>query len=170
LSVRNFGFITATGQERGTAWTRARRTCAIWEEVARQADISILQRGLWMTARRPEALPVLESFLKTEMGEGCKILSRAAARACCGEIVNEHVQAVLRSSVDLRVESREAVPKIAAWLAARLGVVFLRQTTVLSAAPPRIETSQGVVEAGRWWCVQEMIWSRCIRSGLLSTR
>jgi D-hydroxyproline dehydrogenase subunit beta len=147
-SVRNFGFVAATGQERGTAWTRARRTCAIWEEVARQADIPILQRGLWMTARRPEALPVLEAFLKTEMGEGCTILSRAAARACCGEIVNEQVQAVLRSSVDLRVESREAIPKIAAWLAARLGVVFLRQTTVLSAAPPRIETSRGVVEAG----------------------
>jgi FAD dependent oxidoreductase TIGR03364 len=146
--VRNFGFVTATGQERGTAWARARRTCAIWEEVAQQANISILQRGLWMTTRRPEALPVLEAFLKTEMGEGCKILSRAAARACCGEIVNDQVQAVLCSSIDLRVESREAIPKIAAWLAARLGVVFLRQTTVLSAAPPRIETSRGVVEAG----------------------
>jgi FAD dependent oxidoreductase TIGR03364 len=101
-----------------------------------------------MTARRPEAAAILEAFLETEMGEGCKILSRAAARARCGEIVNEQVQAVLSSSIDLRVESREAIPKIAAWLAARLGVVFLRQTAVLAAAPPRIETSRGVVEAG----------------------
>jgi FAD dependent oxidoreductase TIGR03364 len=147
-SVRNFGFVVATGQERGTAWSRARRTCAIWEELAQQAEFPILQRGLWLTTGRSEAVPILEAFLKTEMGEDCKILSRAAARACCGEIVNEDVQAVFRSSIDLRVESREAIPKIAAWLAARLGVVFLRATAVLAAVPPRIETSRGVVEAG----------------------
>jgi D-hydroxyproline dehydrogenase subunit beta len=147
-SVRNFGFVTVTGQERGAAWTRARRTCAIWEEVARQAGIPILQRGLWLTTRRPEAVAILESFLKTEMGEGCKLLSRAAARASCPELVNERVQAVLSSSIDLRVESREAIPKIAAWLAERWGVEFLRQTAVLSVAPPLLETSRGVVQAG----------------------
>jgi len=147
-SVRNFGFINVTGQERGASWTRARRTCAIWEEVAEEAGIAILQRGLWMTTRRPEAVAILESFLKTEMGEGCTLLSRAAARACCPELVNEQVQAVLRSSVDLRVESREAIPKIASWLAERWGVEFLRQTAVLSVAPPLLETSRGVVQAG----------------------
>jgi FAD dependent oxidoreductase TIGR03364 len=147
-SVRNFGFINATGQERGAAWARARRTCAIWEEVARQAGIAILQRGLWMTTRRPEGVGILESFLKTEMGEGCTLLSPAAARACCPELVNEQVHAVLRSSVDLRVESREAIPKITAWLAERWGVEFLRQTAVLSVAPPLLETSRGVVQAG----------------------
>jgi D-hydroxyproline dehydrogenase subunit beta len=147
-SVRNFGFITVTGQERGMAWARARRTRAIWEDVAQQAGIPILQRGLWMTTRRPEAVPILEAFLETEMGEGCELLGRAEARARCGELVNEQVQAVLSSSIDLRVESREAIPKIAAWLAGSLDVVFLRQTTVLSVAPPQIETSRGVVEAG----------------------
>jgi D-hydroxyproline dehydrogenase subunit beta len=147
-SVRNFGFITVTGQERGAAWARARRTCAIWEEVAQQAGIPILQRGLWMTARRPESVAVLEAFLETEMGEGCKLLSRAAARAASPDLAHEQVQAVLASSVDLRVESREAIPKIAAWLAQRWGVEFLRQTAVLSIDPPRVETSRGVVHAG----------------------
>jgi FAD dependent oxidoreductase TIGR03364 len=146
-SVRNFGFISVTGQERGTAWTRARRTCAIWEEVAREAGIPILQRGLWMMVRRPEAVAILESFLKTEMGEGCEILSRTAAQGCCSELVNAQVQAVLRSSIELRVESREAIPKIAAWLE-RLGVVFLRQTAVHSVDPPRVATSRGEVSAG----------------------
>jgi FAD dependent oxidoreductase TIGR03364 len=147
-SVRNFGFITVTGQERGAAWSRARRTCAVWEELARQAGISIVQRGLWMTARRHEALPLFEAFLKTEMGEGCEILSRAAAQARCRELASNDVQAVLTSAVDLRVESREAIPKIAAWLTERFGVVFLRETAVLSVAPPRVETSRGLVEAG----------------------
>ncbi len=43
--------------------------------------------------------------------------------------------------------SREAIPKLAAWLAERHGVVFLRETAVHVAAPPRLETSRGVVEA-----------------------
>ena len=147
-SVRNFGFITVTGQERGLAWTRARRTCEIWEQIASDAGIPVLQRGLWMSARRPEAVPLLESFLKTEMGEGCEILSRAAAVARCRAVVGADVQAVLASSIDLRVESRQAVPKIAAWLAEQHDVKFLRETTVLSARPPRIETSRGVIDAG----------------------
>jgi FAD dependent oxidoreductase TIGR03364 len=147
-SVRNFGFITVTGQERGAAWTRARRTCAVWEELSRQAGISILQRGLWMTARRPEAVPLLEAFINTEMGEGCEILNRAAALARCSELAASNVRAVLRSSIDLRVESREAIPKIAAWLAEHWGVVFLRNAAAYSVAPPRVETSRGPVEAG----------------------
>jgi FAD dependent oxidoreductase TIGR03364 len=91
---------------------------------------------------------VLEAFVRTEMGEGCQILTRAAAAARCEKLVAADVQAVLHSSVDLRVESREAIPKIAAWLAERHGVVFLRETAVLSVEPPRLETSRGVVSAG----------------------
>jgi FAD dependent oxidoreductase TIGR03364 len=147
-SVRNFGFVTVTGQERGTAWTRARRTCAIWEEVARQAGITITQRGVWMMARRAEAVSVLEAFVQTEMGEGCTILSRAAASARCNDLAGATVQAVLESSIELRVESREAIPKIAAWLAERYGVAFLPETAVLSVVPPRLETSRGIVDAG----------------------
>ena len=51
-SVRNFGFITVTGQERGAMWARARRSRDVWCEVAAAADIAILHTGLWMTARR----------------------------------------------------------------------------------------------------------------------
>ena len=145
--MRNFGFITVTGQERGTSWARARRSCAIWEEVAQQAGISILQRGLWMTTRRPEAAAVLEAFVRTEMGEGCRILSRTEAAARCPELSAAEVQAVLHSSIDLRIESREAIPKIAAWLAERHGVVFLPQTAVLSVELPKLETSRGIVAA-----------------------
>ena len=147
-SVRNFGFVSVTGQERGTAWTRARRTREVWVDVAGQAGIAITQRGMWMMARRVEAVAVLEAFVRTEMGEECRLLSRAAAGTRCSELAGANVQAVLESAIDLRVESREAVPKIAAWLAARYGVVFMRETAVLSVEPPRLETSRGVVDAG----------------------
>ena len=91
---------------------------------------------------------MLEAFVQTEMGEGCRILSRAAASARCSELAGANVQAVPESSIDLRVDSREAIPKIAAWLAERYGVVFLRETAVLSVVPPRLETSRGAVDAG----------------------
>src|ERR1700679_3617043 len=60
-SVRNFGFVTVTGQERGTMWQRARRSREVWREVAAAANIPILQTGLWMSARRPESVDVLEA-------------------------------------------------------------------------------------------------------------
>jgi D-hydroxyproline dehydrogenase subunit beta len=147
-SVRNFGYVSVTGQERGVVWNLARRSSAIWQEVAREAGIPILQRGLWMMTRRPEGVHLLEAFLKTEMGEGCEILSGPAARSRCGELVAGDVKAVLVSPHGLRLDSRQAVPKVAAWLAERYGVVFMRETTVLSAEPPRLKTSRGVIDAG----------------------
>ena len=39
-SIRNFGFITVTGQERGDSWRLARRTRDVWAEVAPAAGIA----------------------------------------------------------------------------------------------------------------------------------
>src|SRR5580704_16058755 len=55
-SVRNFGFITVTGQERGDSWRLARRTRDIWAEVTAGAGLSIEQHGLYLTARSAEAV------------------------------------------------------------------------------------------------------------------
>src|SRR6201996_7814612 len=79
-SIRNFGFITVTGQERGDSWTLARRTRDVWAEVAPKAAVRIEQQGLFLTARSAEAVAVIEPFLKTEMGEGCSLLTPAAFR------------------------------------------------------------------------------------------
>jgi glycine/D-amino acid oxidase-like deaminating enzyme len=79
-SIRNFGFITVTGQERGTSWQLARRTRDIWADLAPRAAIPIEHEGLYLTARSPEAIAVIEAFLKTEMGEGaaCWMLQHSA--------------------------------------------------------------------------------------------
>ena len=47
----------------------------------------------------------------------------------------------------MRVESRDAIPQLAAYLAERYGVAFLRLTAVHAAAAPRLETSRGPVDA-----------------------
>lgn len=148
-SVRNFGFITVTGQERRAMWARARRTREVWSEVAASAGIPIVHSGLWMLARRPESVDVLTAFLETEMATGCRLLTPTEAHRRCPELVAADLGAVLESTIELRVESREAIPRLAAWLADSHGVTFMRNTGVVGVDAPWVHTSQGVVRADR---------------------
>ncbi|SDA31576.1 TIGR03364 family FAD-dependent oxidoreductase [Sphingomonas sp. NFR15] len=146
-SVRNFGFVTVTGQEAGAPWRRARRSRDIWAEVAPQAGIAIEQTGLAMVARRPEALAVLEAFMATDMAEGCDLLDASAARARLGDVRPRGLAGALFSGIDLRVESRTAIPRLAAWLAERHGVAFRRGVAVHAVETGRVATSAGTVAA-----------------------
>jgi D-hydroxyproline dehydrogenase subunit beta len=87
-SVRNFGLVTVTGQDRDTVWRRARRSPEVWQEVAQEPGIPIVLQGLWVATR-------------------------------------------------LRVESRDAIPMLADWLARTFGVAFRRETAVHAVDPPR---------------------------------
>src|ERR1700721_1645387 len=72
-SIRNFGFITVTGQQAGDCWRRAKRSVEVWLEIADSAKIPIIQRGLLTIARRAEARAVIEAFLQTNMGAECRL-------------------------------------------------------------------------------------------------
>jgi D-hydroxyproline dehydrogenase subunit beta len=146
-SVRNFGLITVTGQERDGIWPRARRSREVWKEVAERAGIAIVNQGLWMAARRPESSALLEAFLRTDMAEGCQLLSPSQAQQRCPELRTPGLESVLWSPHELRVESRDALPKLADWLAREYGVEFRWQTAVHAVEPPRVETSRGTVLA-----------------------
>ncbi|HEX4637470.1 MAG TPA: TIGR03364 family FAD-dependent oxidoreductase [Rhizomicrobium sp.] len=147
-SIRNFGFITVSGQERGDSWRLARRTRDIWAEVAPAAGIAVEHRGLMLTARSPEALAVIQAFLETEMGEGCRLMAPDEFRKNAHGLGSPDLQAALYSPHELRVESRTAIPALAAWLEKALGVAFFHETVVFAAAPPRLQTSRGAIEAG----------------------
>ena len=146
-SVRNFGLVTVTGQDRDGVWQRARRSQAVWQEVTAQAGIPIVNRGLWLAARRLESAALLEAFLRTDMAEGCRLLTPTAARQRCPGLNTAGLQAVLWSPHELRVESRDAIPRLTGWLAQAYGITFLWSTAVHSAEPPRIDTSRGPVAA-----------------------
>jgi D-hydroxyproline dehydrogenase subunit beta len=148
-SIRNFGFVTVSGQQRGKIWRMARRARDVWAEVAPQAGVAIEHQGLVLTLRRPESVAVAEAFLATEMGEGCVLLTGAALRSQHPEIAAPDTLGALTSSYELRVESRDAIPKLAAWLAAAHGVAFLTGAAALTVQPPTIETSRGPVRAAR---------------------
>jgi FAD dependent oxidoreductase TIGR03364 len=146
-SIRNFGLVAVTGQERGNAWRRAMLTRDIWDRIAPRAGIPILQRGLTVVARRPEAASALEAFHATEMGEGCELLRGSPARDALPGFSPERLEAVLLSPHERRVESREAIPRLAACLERDFGVAFRREAQVFAVAPPAIETTGGTVRA-----------------------
>lgn len=144
-SIRNFGFVTVTGQQEGITWRRARRSRDVWAELAGPAGIAIHQRGLSMVARRPEALAVLEEFADSAMGDGCRVL-RGAELAEHGEGFRQGLAGALWSPHELRVESRYAVGQLTQWLAAQ-GVRFLPRTVVLGVESGRVTTASGVLRA-----------------------
>ena len=147
-SIRNFGFITVTGQERGESWRLARRTRDVWAEVAPKAGIPLEQEGLYLTARSAEAVAVIEAFLETEMGEQCQLISGDKFRMLASDLASAHLKGVLFSPHELRVESRSAIPALAAWLKNALRVTFFTETAALEIVPPKIRTSRGQIEAG----------------------
>jgi FAD dependent oxidoreductase TIGR03364 len=146
-SVRNFGFITVTGQQRGECWRRAMRSRDVWDEIAPAAEIEIVHRGLLVVARRPEAARVLEAFARSEMGGACRLHEGdAAPRLQPG--LRGSFAAVLESPHERRVESRDALPRLAAWLERAHGVTFLRNTAALGVTPAGVTTSRGAVDSG----------------------
>jgi D-hydroxyproline dehydrogenase subunit beta len=146
-SVRNFGFITVTGQQRGDCWRRAMRSRDVWDEIAAPAGIAIMHEGLLVVARRPEAARVLEAFVDSETGVGCRLHDGAAAPRLQPGLQGKFA-AVLESPHERRVESRDALPRLAAWLERAHGVDFLRNTAALDVAPDGVATSRGEIGAG----------------------
>ncbi|KQM97781.1 FAD-dependent oxidoreductase [Sphingobium sp. Leaf26] len=146
-SIRNFGFVTVTGQERYDMWPLARRARDVWADVAPRAGIAIEQTGLVLPVRRQAAVAVLEAFRQTEMGEGCDLLTDVQLRALDPETPFTPCEAALVSPHELRVEAREAVPRIAGWLERDMGVTFAPPATVIGCESGLVVTSTGEVRA-----------------------
>ena len=145
-SVRNFGFVTITGQEAGDTRRRALRSREVWEEVAPQAGVHILQRGTLFVARRAEALAVLQEFAAGEMGGGCELLSAQQARTRLPQL-SPGMAGALASPHELRIEAREAIAAIAAWLEESHGVVFSWSNPALSIEGTTVRHAHGALEA-----------------------
>ncbi|HWF76079.1 MAG TPA: TIGR03364 family FAD-dependent oxidoreductase [Caulobacteraceae bacterium] len=148
-SIRNFGFITVTGQARGDVWRLAMRTRDLWADIAPAAGVPIEHHGLVLTLRRPESVAVAEAFLATEMGEACELLDAAALAARHPELAAPDTLGALASPHELRVESRAALPRLAAWLAETHRVDFQFGAAALGVEPPLMRTSRGDVRARR---------------------
>ena len=146
-SIRTFGFVTVSGQKAGDHWARARRARDVWAEIVDEAGIEVVHRGLVMPAYRKEAEDVLDAFLDTQMGADCRSLTPDEALDRVPALRREGMRSALYSPHELRVESRDAIPKLAAWLEEKHGVAFHWSTAVTGIEGGRIETSRGTLNA-----------------------
>ncbi len=147
-SIRNFGFITVTGQQRGACWRRAMRSRDVWEEVAPPAGIPIVQRGLLAGRAPPGGGAGARSLPPHGDGRGLRAARRrnarrGASRRSRGDCAAGAVQPARAARRIARRRSRSSPPGSPS----ACGVTFLRGTAVRSAAPPRLETSRGAIEA-----------------------
>ena len=146
-SVRNFGFVTVTGQAEGDTRRRALRSREVWAEIAPLAGIEVLQRGAVVAARREEALAVLEEFAAGPMGRACELWNaRDIAKRLPG--VRDDCVGALASPYELRVEAREALPRIALWLHERHGVEFIWGSAALGFDGTSLRHAGGTLAAG----------------------
>lgn len=144
-SIRNFGFVTVTGQERGRVWDLASRSASIWREVAGPAGIAVEQQGLLLVAQRPEAVAVIDAFLATEMGASCTRLD--AAQMAADWPMVRGARAGLLSDQDLRVDSPLAIPALARWLSAAHQVDFAFGVAVQKVETGRVHTAAAIYDA-----------------------
>ncbi len=147
-SIRNFGFVTVTGQRAGDTWRRALRSRNLWAELAPQAGIPVVHRGLWVVAQRALALDVLAEFAGTEMGAACELHLGSQWGGLAPALRSEGTAGAMYSPHELRVESRSAIPRLAAWLQEQ-GVHFVWGQEVLAIEGDVVHGAQGQWRAER---------------------
>jgi len=141
-SIRNFGLITISGQARGAVWRLSGRSRDLWDEIASDAGLPILQRGMVMAAQSAEAAGVLEAFLATEMGGDCEALGVAEASRYLPALRKERIVAAALSPREVRVDPRTALPVLTRH-ARNLGVDVRFRTTVASVCSGEIKLTSG---------------------------
>ena len=150
-SIRNFGFVTVTGQGAGDTWRRARFARDVWADIAPKAGINVVHQGLNLVATRDKSVDVLNAFMQTAMahGVGCSLWSPEEASRHAPELKLDKAKAVLHSPIELRVESRDAIGQLTRWLAEAHGVTFRFGEAVLEIATPKVVTAKGTLHAER---------------------
>lgn len=145
-SVRNFGFVTITGQEIGQTRDMAVRSSVIWREIAQEANIPIHQNGVHIIAQRTSSAALLEEYFHHNPEVGCKLLSRSELISHYPNSSFGNVELALEGSLDLRINPRLAIPQLRRWLHEKHGVEFLDDQTISHVESGRVLVGNGVVE------------------------
>jgi FAD dependent oxidoreductase TIGR03364 len=146
-SVRNFGHCCVTAQS-GELLELAMVARERWLHYSDLTGFFSTSAGALAVARSADELAVLDELSGQRESGQVQLLTASE--------VNERLSADTESIVggallrdDLRVDPREAVGKLAAWLEAQPGVRFFWRTSYLGAHGPSAATSRGVVRASR---------------------
>lgn len=155
-SIRNFGFVTVSGQSSRDTWRRAMYSRNVWADIAQKAAIPIIHQSSWVVCQRPEAVDVASAFLRTEMGEGCRLIDREDFSVLpkmgftgIESLRLDKAHGLFYSPHEFRVESREAIPILTSWLESIMQIDFYWGLEVTGCDVPQIDTSLGRFYADR---------------------
>jgi FAD dependent oxidoreductase TIGR03364 len=141
-SVRNFGHGCVTVQD-GEALRYAQAARESWLDLSKRAGFWIREGGTLVVARGDDERAVLEEFADLR-GDQVELLDRRGVEARMP--AGDDVTGGAWLPMDIRVNPREAVPAIAAWLRDQ-GVTFLWGTTAWSVEPGLVRTAHGDLRA-----------------------
>lgn len=146
-SIRNFGFVTISGQAPGEMWNFSRRTREVWGELASNAGIKIHQNGVDIIAQREESAALLEAFQKSEMGQGCELMAGSEYSTRTAAPFNPKIKAVLHSPFEMRINPGDALDCLHDYLQEKCGVKILRQFLISSVESGLCESVEGKIRA-----------------------
>jgi FAD dependent oxidoreductase TIGR03364 len=138
-SVRNFGHVGTTLQG-GEAAAYAAAARERWLSLAPKAGFEILEAGTVVVARNEAELAVLEEFAGEQPGVA-RLLGPGQVRALF-PLATPEVVGGAHLPQDLRIDPREAIPSLAAWLES-VGVRFAWNTHAGSVGEGVVHTSRG---------------------------
>ncbi|SPL90728.1 putative secreted oxidoreductase [[Actinomadura] parvosata subsp. kistnae] len=142
-SVRNFGHGCFTAQD-GDALRYAMAARTAWLRLAKEAGLRLDETGTVVVARADDEYAVLREFAAARDGQAVLLDGRRVAERVP---VGAGVVGGAWLPLDVRVDPREAVHAIAAWLAGQ-GVRFHWATTAHLVEPGLVTTSRGRIRAG----------------------
>jgi len=144
-SVRNFGHVGTTLQG-GDAASYAAAARERWLTLARKAGFELLEVGTLVIARSAAQLAVLEEFAAGHP-DSTRLLGSGQVRDLFPFATTDVVGGA-HLPQDLRLDPREAIPSLAAWLES-IGVRFAWNTNVGSVAEGVVHTSRGEFHGAR---------------------
>jgi D-hydroxyproline dehydrogenase subunit beta len=144
-SVRNFGHVCVTGQVADQhRWALAARQR--WLELAADAGFWTATGGAVVAARSDDEMSVIEDLVDSGHGD-VRVLDRAGLKALVE--LSDDVIGGAHLPLDIRVNPREAVAAIAAWVERQPGAEIRWSTSFLGLDGDVLRTSRGAVAAGR---------------------
>jgi D-hydroxyproline dehydrogenase subunit beta len=152
-SIRNFGMLWPIGQPAGALRDMALRSREIWLKVAEEAGFWTGTNGSLHVAYHEDELQVLAEFSARATAEGfdCEMLDGRAVAARSAVVRRDGLLGGLWSRHEATVDPREAIARLASWLARDRGVRIEFGACVTECAPPRVVAAGQTWQASRVW-------------------
>lgn len=151
-SIRNFGHACVTAQS-GELLELALLAREKWLRYGALAGFFHVESGALAVARTAAESAVLEELAASRESGQVRLLTEHEVRERLGAASGASPDHAIRGGAllrdDLRVDPREAVGALAAWLAEQPGVTFSWRTAFLGAADGVVRTSRGEFRAER---------------------